>query len=569
MLLSRFWYIILAVAAAAAAAAALLAQSVINGRSDEALAESLGRDRTMVQAVLRLEARSRLDRIAFITVDAKLGGVLKQALGITDEKKLRALSAEAKTAMRGNIVRIVESAGSEASTIQKQELEPNIAFAVDGSGRIIGQIGPLEANPPGASLATFPLVRRALQGYVRDDVWVYDRRVYRMAARPVMSGTEYAGAILHGYRLDTGLPETLAKYLGGATVAFFQGAEVVSSYVPTEVTGAPQRAELAIALPTLLAGGKLKPGAAAEVVHLQGGGRAVFAPIIGSAATLGVGYAIARPRRLMTSPEQLFEQASQDDVKSLPVPQLAGGALLLALIGLLFVYVERDRHLSQLMKKTGEISGGERDRLIVTEWRGGYRKLADKINQAIDKEVEKAAERAPSTRKRANLDEILGPTPEATGTPFFGFASSEPTAPQISPAASAPQASPVAKPSLAQAQPRAAARPLPPVPTPALPQPPARFVPDPVAANATATASIVGDGSDFDEDAHWHEVYERYVVTRRQCGEPTDTLTFDKFAITLKKTRDQIVEKHNARIVRFAVQVKEGKAALKAQPIKR
>ena len=32
------------------------------------------------------------------------------------------------------------------------------------------------------------LVKRALQGYLRDDVWVYDRRVYRVAARPVMAG---------------------------------------------------------------------------------------------------------------------------------------------------------------------------------------------------------------------------------------------------------------------------------------------------------------------------------------------------------------------------------------------
>ena len=45
MLLSRFWYVILAVAAAAGTAAALLSQSVINGRSDEALTDNLNRDR--------------------------------------------------------------------------------------------------------------------------------------------------------------------------------------------------------------------------------------------------------------------------------------------------------------------------------------------------------------------------------------------------------------------------------------------------------------------------------------------------------------------------------------------
>jgi hypothetical protein len=38
--------------------------------------------------------------------------------------------------------------------------------------------------------------------------------------------------------------------------------------------------------------------------------------------------------------------------------------------------------------------------------------------------------------------------------------------------------------------------------------------------------------------------------------------------VTLRKTRDQIVEKQGVKSVRFSVQVKEGKAALKAQPIK-
>ena len=119
MLLSRFWSVFLAVAAAAATAAALLAQSVINARSDEALADSLARDRVMVDAMLRMEARSRLDRIAFITVDSKLGAVLRQAREVTDEKKLRELNAQAKELMRGHVARIVEAAGDEASSPEK------------------------------------------------------------------------------------------------------------------------------------------------------------------------------------------------------------------------------------------------------------------------------------------------------------------------------------------------------------------------------------------------------------------------------------------------------------------
>jgi hypothetical protein len=82
-----------------------------------------------------------------------------------------------------------------------------------------------------------------------------------------------------------------------------------------------------------------------------------------------------------------------------------------------------------------------------------------------------------------------------------------------------------------------------------------------------APTAVQGNGAN-DEDAHWREVYQQYITTRKQCGEPIDSLTFEKFGVTLKKTRDQLVEKHGAAQVRFSVQIKEGKAALKAQPVK-
>jgi len=574
MLLSRFWYLFLSVAAAAALGAALLGQAVINARSDDALADALARDRAMVDVMLRLEARSRLDRIAFITVDAKLGGLLRQAQGVSDEKRLRELSGVVKETLRSHVSRMVEAGREGGAGENAKELEPDIAFALDGDGRIIAQLGPLEQNPPGASLATFPLVKRALQGYLRDDVWVYDRRVYRMAARPVMAGSEYAGAIVHGYRLEKGLSDKLAKNLGGATFTFFFENQLLGTSIPSGVEGAPQAAELTAAAIKAQREPKFASSQRSEPVTLQSKGHAVIAPVLGTAASEGVGYAIARPRKLMTSPEQLFEQASQDEVKSLPIPQLAGAALVLALIGMFFVYLERDRHMKAMVKKLGEIAGGQRERLIVTEWRGKYRALADRINQAIDKEVEKAGSNAPSARKKANLDEILGPTPESTGTPFFGFASGDEPAPEpkpLPPAAPPPSAarsSAVEPPT--RPRPPAAPAPLPPTPVAApraAPPPPVTKL-APVAPVAPPP-SAAADGHGFDEDAHWHEIYDQYVATRRQCGESIDNLSFDKFSITLRKTRDTVVEKHNAKSVRFAVHVKEGKAALKAQPVKR
>jgi len=579
MVLSRFWYVFLAVAAAAACGAALLGTAVINSRSDEALADALARDRAMVDVMLRLEARSRLDRIAFITVDSKLGGLLRSAQGVTDEKKLRELNGSVKEVLRSHVSRMVEAARGSSGGENATDLEPDIAFALDGDGRIIAQLGPLEQNPAGASLATFPLVKRALQGYLRDDVWVYDRRVYRMAARPVMSGSEYAGAIVHGYRLEKGLADKVAKSLGGATFTFFHDTELLGTVIPSGVANAPQAAELATTASKAEHDKKFADGKPSDVLTLQSKGHAVVAPVMGTAANEGVGYVIARPRKLMTSPDQLFAAASQDEVKALPMPLLAGGALLLALIGMFFVYLERDRHMAALMKKIGAIAGGSGDRLIITEWRGKYRALADRINQAIDKEVEKAGSNAPRAGKKANLDEILGHTPEATAPTFFGFAGSDERSPSPEPPKAAPPAAPPARAPAPEPPARSGTKvgvpaPAPPPPAPpraaaAAPPPAAARQPPPPAAARTSANSLPAEDGNFDEDAHWHEIYDQYVATRRQCGESVDNLSFDKFSITLRKTRDQVVEKHGARAVRFAVHVKEGKAALKAQPVRR
>ncbi len=70
------------------------------------------------------------------------------------------------------------------------------------------------------------------------------------------------------------------------------------------------------------------------------------------------------------------------------------------------------------------------------------------------------------------------------------------------------------------------------------------------------------------EENHFKEVYTQFVATKRQCGEPTAGLTYEKIAATLRKNRDTIVARHGAKSVRFTVYVKEGKAALKATPVK-
>jgi hypothetical protein len=387
-------------------------------------------------------------------------------------------------------------------------------------------------------------------------VIVYDRRVYRVAARPVLYNGEYVGAIAHGYKFDNTFAERVSQGLGGTSVVFFYGTNVLASFTPG---GAPAVAEVAAALPDALADARFKRGERTEPKALSSAGRGVYSLLVGSAALSDVGYALARPLQLIASPTAFFQGASREDVQALPLPMLATAAALFALVGLLFVYFERDRPYVVLRQKLAQLAAGERERLIVTEWRGAYRKLADSINQAIDKAVEKAAEMAPSTKKKANLDEILGPTPSSNVEPYFGFADAPQaratvrTEPGVKAAPRAPLPAPVAAPPT----PIKALQAAPVSPKPLVAPPPAKAPP-----------GVPTNGAAADEATHFREVYTQYLSVRKECGEATDGLSFEKFQNTLTKTRDQVLSKHPAKGVRFTVYVKEGKAALKAAAVK-
>jgi hypothetical protein len=84
---------------------------------------------------------------------------------------------------------------------------------------------------------------------------------------------------------------------------------------------------------------------------------------------------------------------------------------------------------------------------------------------------------------------------------------------------------------------------------------------------AQPRAAPVSSAAPPNDEQHFREVFSAFLSTRQKCGEPADSLTFDRFAQKLRKNRDQLMEKYNCRTVRFHVYVKEGKAALKATPV--
>lgn len=558
MLLSRFWYLLLAVGAILGLSTALLARGVYN-RSEIGHADSdLRGDRLAVESLLKLDARARIDALAPIAAD----GVIREAV-----RKKEAQDKALKDRLR-------------TMNQQLEELRADLLIAVDSQGIILAQEGKKAARA-GAGLGKIPLVERALAGFLGDDVWIYDSTVYRMAARPVVDRGVYVGAIVHAQRLDNTLAQRLSERLNGATVGFFFREQMVASYTPADIPGAPTQAELAPLLASVLADEHLKKGERTEAFDAGDHSRAVFSLVAGSASSAQVGYAIARPFRALPTPWAIFDQATKEDIEALPRIELAAGLVVLFLLAMGFLYLEHDRPLKTFQQQVNRVAEGQSEELDLAVLSSAYRKIGEGVHKGIMTLLEKGGGK--SRIQKANLDELLGPSPEALTSSAFSFGGLDdaPRAPQ-QPAAM-PMPAPKAPPQNAPVRmpPPAPKAPSPPSQSSAGLSPVAAPMPAPMPAPATApkvaSAAAVEDDDedgatvvvDNSEDAHFHEVFQEYVRVRQECGESTSELTFERFIVTLRKNRDQILaQRPEARGVRFQVYVKAGKAALKASPSK-
>ena len=72
----------------------------------------------------------------------------------------------------------------------------------------------------------------------------------------------------------------------------------------------------------------------------------------------------------------------------------------------------------------------------------------------------------------------------------------------------------------------------------------------------------------MDGEAGWRGVYEEFLRARLAQGEAVDGVTWDRFCEKLRKNRNLLAEKYACRTVRFQVYLKDGKAALKATPVR-
>jgi hypothetical protein len=363
----------------------------------------------------------------------------------------------------------------------------------------------------------------------------------------------------------------------------------------------------------------------------------MYARLAGEAWNFGGGFAVARTRHALGGPLGFLTSADDKDKANVPWILLGAVAVVAAALGIVFSFLEHTSPLNELVRQADRLKAGGIDGLQVAAFRGSYRLVAQNLNLGMERSIEKAGG---VTRKPADLESILGPTPAQPAMSAFSFPQGPggsdgvvPQIPPVPPAAGSGPALPPARLSPEPGPPRPAAggpaRPSPvgpppsgpsspalpaagmpsspgmagpPVPAAGRPPPPknpsgpqAPVRPPPAAAPPPAPLSSpsLGGGGEEDDDAtmvgavppevlaqatgeaansaepaEWLGVFDDFVRTKKQCGEPTDGLTFEKFSQTLKKNRDALVQRHACKRVKFTVYVKDGRASLKATPVK-
>jgi hypothetical protein len=143
--------------------------------------------------------------------------------------------------------------------------------------------------------------------------------------------------------------------------------------------------------------------------------------------------------------------------------------------------------------------------------------------------------------------------------------------PQAAKAGAAPAAA--AKPGLPATAPDA--KPAPGAPAAAVPPLAARSPAAPASRSVKPAAAVVARPATpgaprpppaTGGDARLRALYDEYVAAKRRCNEDVSRLTYDAVARSVEKQVPELMARYKAKSVDFRVEVKDGKAVLKAIP---
>lgn len=546
MLATRFWMVFLGLVIGLATFLLYLATSMYNRAGARAMGEALSSDSQVVEWYLKDDARRRSARL----IQFALNGDIARYLAKASESEHK-VSDEARDKVLAGLKKV--NAG-----IPKEDAFDAV-FAVDQHGRVVAHLGYDQASGmKDFELGGYPVVADALRGYIRDDTLVLDR-IYRVVTRPVEFdvGGLPAGAIMGARIVDDRFARELSARTGAA-IAFYANGQRTSSGAP-EGFDAAQLDQIMGDFASLEQDeeyrekGRSKVRVIGKMLGVQ------YSRLPGEAWQLGAGYAVARLPASVDSPFGFFEKADDKDKERGNLPLAAGLALVAAGIGIIFSLLEYSRPLRVFKTEAVRLAKGEIDQLQPSRFRGVFRKIASDVNDGIDQVLAKGGG---PRRGPADLKQVLGDIPDQPQMSAFSFPGENLPEPSGNSAPPGPKPLPTApsNPRLPKAPPR--------VPAAANLDRTMEAEPDETNPRKAVGAELADWGSGNSEEAEWRAVYQEFVGLKQQCGESTEGFTYEKFEQTLRKNREALMNRHGARRVKFSVYIKDGKAALKASPLK-
>ena len=533
MLLTRFWNVLIALLLGAAVFVLYLAVSMYNRSGSRTMAERLSSDTQVVSWYLKDDARERAAQLIQFAVNPDLA----RALQTSNDSEAK-VPPQSQEKVHAALKAISEKLSAEQGF--------DAIFAVDQLGRVVDHLGYEQASGmQDFELGGYTVVADALHGYIRDDILVLDR-MYRVVARPVEleAGQPPVGAIMGARIVDDRFSRELSRRTNAA-IGFFARGQRVASGAPDDFN-VSQLDQIVGDLEELDRDEAYRDLGRSKVRTIQGQIGVQYSKLPGEAWALGAGYVVARRPDQIESPLGFFQKSDDKDKEHARVWIAILVALVAALVGIIFTVLEHTRPLVLMRGEAIKLAKGQLDQLHPSRFRGIYRKIAADLNDGIDQIAAKGG----VPRKAADLKQVLGDIPDQPMMSAF-------TLPGEGSSATANS-----NPLSAKAVPSAPQRSVPKPPEPGGAHAPPRRPPPPRAQAASAD-----DGAGSKQEV-WHQVYADFVALKQQCGEKVDGLTFEKFEVTLKKNEDTLIQKHGARSVKFSVYVKDGKAALKASPVR-
>ncbi|HXJ19078.1 MAG TPA: MXAN_5187 family protein [Polyangia bacterium] len=586
MFLSKIWFILIALVSAVAGTFALVAPRPAVQKLAALEGQRLDRAEYAAEQMFKVDAHKWIDRVSKLGRDAILSESLDAAsrgsgeysvIHRTIQDRFRTLIPDLST---GGIDEIV---------------------AVDNKGRVIARVGSDNDKEYGDYIPGVEVVADALRGYMSDDAWGVNGRLERVAGAPVLSKTKdrIVGAIYVAAETGPALVERLKKNLDVDVALLLRGKVVASSRPVGQLDG----------LPDLIAQhsediASLKRTPALPLEAGQDKLLVVAAPFPGQASEQQAYYALIGVQPAKTDLAALLANVRASDLKwgNFPWVPLVLLTFAMIAIGLVLQRLEVEEPLKKLRRELQRLASGDISRIDDVKYSGRIGGLAREVNAAVEHFTLGPAGRPEPGAKAAGAP--MGPAGGKTfdlppPAPSFG-------APPPSPAFPPP---PPVVPSFSAPPPPPAFPPPPPSLPPPLPNLAPQHTPAPFSAAAVAAAggavsaapaiavkgapwnqlppSALGNEEDAErqmpdgeatrvvpydeheeEEAHFKHVFDDFIEAKRACGESLAGLTQAKFLQKLRDNKATLVEKHGCRTVRFNVYIKDGKAALKATPVR-